>query len=341
MSSIFSRLFKYRPSGDRLSRENFFTEAFAGVLEKNDPLRIAFVKWLICEEVDYVDLETQGTIGDGGIPDIWIEARNMLNSTRHVVAMENKIESKEDPDQLRRYEEQLRRDEAADTRTLVSATLHGRSGFQCLPGEPQVVFRRIHWFQVADWMREWMISQSHGGDDLSAPFVCELELVLLMEDWNMAMSTNIDDLATATTYHTYVAAQFGQILDQVYAACNVPGTRGNQWSYKPLWYSSPWIDDQQNIYVKFGFDFRRSDAGWNVVNLRLPSAYFAVRGEHRPEIDNLANDWQQPPDGWDTDNLRVKQLDSLQVPGDPLHLQYLAFFDNARAELWRALGLVP
>ena len=117
--------------------------------------------------------------------------------------------------------------------------------------------------------------------------------------------------------------------------------RAHPWTYKPLWYSSPWIDDQQNIYVKFGFDFDRSDARWSVADLRLPSAYFAVRGEDRPEIDNLTTDWQQPPDGWHPDNLRVKRLNSLQVPGNPLHLQYLAFFENARAELWRTLGLVP
>lgn len=339
MSSIFKRLYKFRPSGERQFRENFFTEAFVGVLRKSDSLRVAYVKWLVCEDTDHVDIETQWTIDDGGIPDIWIEAQSILNGTRHVVAMENKIDAGVDSSQLRRYEEELRRDEAADTRTLVSATVYGRSGFQCSVEEPRVEFHQVHWFQVADWLRDWVDRQSGCRGDPNALFV--RELILLMEDWNMAINLNIDDLATATAYHTSVATQFVQILNLIYAACNVPGTRRNPWRYEPLWYSSPWIDDQHNFYVKFGFDFTRSDPSWTVSDLRLPSAYFAVRGEHRPEIDNLPIGWQPPPDGWHADNLRVKQLDSLQIPGEPLHLQYLAFFENARAELWQTVGLVP
>ena len=338
MSSIFSQLFRYRPSGGRLSREDFFTEAFAGVLKKNHPLRIAFVKWLICQEVDRVDVETQWSIGDGGRPDIRIEASYGLSGAHHVVAMENKIDSEEGPDQLRRYEKELRRYDAAATRTLVYATLHEQSDFQCSPEKPQVVFRQIHWFRVADWLRSWTANASKGTDNPNS-FVCEL--VSLMEEWNMAMNLNIDDLAAATVYQTSVAPQLRQILDDVWAAFNIPGTRGNQWSYNPLWYSSPWIDDENTIYVKFGFDFDRNDADWSVEDLRLPSAYVSVRGTHRHELDNLTNGWRQPPDGWHPDNLRVKHLNSLQLPGDPLHLQYLSFFESARAELWQAVGIAP
>ena len=339
MNSIFSRLFRYRPRPDRLPEEDFFTEAFVGVLKKSDLLQSEFVKWLIGQEVHEVDLETQKTFDGGGRVDVWIDARNCRSGARHVVAVENKIGAQEGPNQLQGYAAELQVFETAESRTLVYATRHERSEAQDFLDAPDVTLLQIHWFQVADWLREWMISQSYGGDDAGTCFAGEL--VLLMEDWNMAMNMNIDDLAAASTYHTSVAAQFEQILNQVYEACNVPGTRGNPWTYKPLWYSSPWIDDQQNIYVKFGFDFDRSDAGWSVADLRLPSAYFAVRGENRPEIDNLTIDWQQPPDGWHPDNLRVKQLDFLQVPGDPLHLQYLAFFEGARAELWRAVGLMP
>ncbi len=339
MNSIFSRLFSYRPRLDRLPEEDFFTEAFVGVLMKSKPLQFEFVEWLIGEEVHEVDLDTQKTFDGGGTVDVWIDARNRLSGARHVVAMENKIGAEEGPNQLQGYAVELQLIETAESRTLVYATRHQRSEAQGFLDTPDVEFLQIHWFQVADWLREWMINQSSREDDAGTCFVGDL--VLLMEDWNMAMNMNIDDLAAATTYHKSVAAQFEQILNQVYEACNVPGTRANPWTYKPLWYSSPRIDDQQNTYVKFGFDFDRNDAVWSVEDLRLPSAYFAVRGGHRPEIDNLTDDWQQPPDGWQADNLRVKQLDSLQVPGDPLHVQYLAFFEDARAELWQALGGVP
>lgn len=52
-------------------------------------------------------------------------------------------------------------------------------------------------------------------------------------------------------------------------------------SRRYLCYSSPWVDDEEDVYVEFGFEFYRNDASWNVAELRLPSAYFAVRGTHK------------------------------------------------------------
>ena len=113
--------------------------------------------------------------------------------------MENKIGAQEGPNQLQGYAAELQHFETAESRTLVYATRHERSEAQDFPDAPDVEFRQIHWFQVADWLREWINSQSYGGDDAGTCFAGEL--VLLMEDWNMAMNMNIDDLAAATTYH--------------------------------------------------------------------------------------------------------------------------------------------
>ena len=339
MSSIFTRLFKYRPSGDRLSREDFFTEAFAGVLKKSRQLQTEFVKWLIHQEDDEVDLKTQKTLDNGGRVDVWIDARNKRRGARHVVAMENKIKAEEGADQLQGYAAELQLLESANSRTVVYATLHERGGLQNLPDGPEVEFQQIHWFQVANWLREWETSPAHGGDDPSIPFA--RELVCLMEDWRMTLNLKIGDLAAATAYHGPAEDQLRQILSQIEAACVLPGATG-RWqrlhSQGYLSYTSPWIDDAQYTKVEFGFDFKRDDDGWSVRQLSLPSAYFAVWSTDQLELGDL-QDWQDASADWDANYLRVKQLTSLRIRGVSLHSEYLDFLEEARAELWRALDL--
>ena len=155
----------------------------------------------------------------------------------------------------------------------------------------------------------------------------------------MAINLNADLLATATIYHRTVGPQRVQILKETKEACELSGTRGNQWSHngEDLQYTSPWIDEQKNIYVEFGFDFDRDDADFSVPQLCLPSAYFAVRGTYRPELDNL-KDWGAAPEAWGDDYLRVKRLGRLLLLGTPLHHEYIGFFLTARAELWQVIS---
>ena len=57
MSSFFLRLFAYRPRDGRVPQEDFFTEAFAGVLQASVPLRVNFVGWLIPHFPSIVDIQ--------------------------------------------------------------------------------------------------------------------------------------------------------------------------------------------------------------------------------------------------------------------------------------------
>ena len=343
MSSFLSQIARYRPRADRFSREDFFTEAFAGVLRSSYSLRVAFVRWLTSHDVDAVSLETQKTVPGGDRLDVRIDARNERSGARHVVAMENKIGAPEGEDQLLRYALHLKHDEpSADTRTLVYATRHERTTFLPPANGPEVKFRPIHWFEVADWMRKWAAEPSHDAGDRGFVFVHEL-LLPLMEDWNMAMNLTPADLVVAAQYHTSVGAQLLQILDATKEACGLAGTRGNAWSYnqQELVYISPWVDDQKNLHVEFGFDFDRDDADWSGPQLSLPSAYFAAMGTDetaRPELERLRN-WGSAPTAWPDGYLRVKSLGSLHVQGNSLHGEYLRFFQTARDELWRVLGL--
>ena len=338
MDSIFSQLFTYRPSAERSPQEDFFTAALAGVLKASSSLRLEFVRCLTGQETDFVHIETQRTVPGGNRLDIWIEARTRHGAIRHVIAMENKLGAGEGESQLRRYEEHLKSDTTAHTRTLVYATLHERSTFQPSSSGIHVDFQPIHWFDVATWMRRWLAKRPSGVDDRSTVLVCEL--LQLMKDWEMAMNLNADHLAAATLYRRTVMKQFLQILDEIKSSCGLFGAKGNQWSHNRefLHYSSPWVDEREDIHVEFGFDFDRDDADFSVAHLCVPSAYFAVRGTHRRELDTL-DDWGPAPNSWgDDDYLRVKQIRDLRVRGDSLHSEYLGFFNTARDELWRAIG---
>ena len=106
MTSVFSRLFKYRPREKRLPEEDFFTEVLAGVLQKTPDVRTKFVEWLIghdgCEvEIKEADIDTQKSV-HGGRLDIYVGARS-ADGQRHVVGVENKISAKEGGRQIERY----------------------------------------------------------------------------------------------------------------------------------------------------------------------------------------------------------------------------------------------
>lgn len=332
-SSIFLRLFKYRPGDGRVSQEDFFTEALAGVLDASPFLRADFVRWLIgIDDVETARVYTQRSLAGGGRVDVWIEVRG--DGRRHLVAMENKIDAAVDVKQLRTYEKALRGETGAASRILVCAALKERVQFSC---GPPVAFKPVLWREVAGWLRGWL--REHPREPVGP---LARELLSLMENWNMAIDLTADDLVTATRYRRTVEREMLQILDEVYAECNIPQGQGN-WSFnrQHLIYTSRRFSKNMKAYSEFGFDFERDDAGWSVSSLGLPSAYFAVAGSQGAVLKRrlAALDWPAPPEEWGDSYLRAKQLESMVVSGDSLHMHYLEFFKTARAELWEALKL--
>ncbi len=341
MNNLFLRLFKYRPRDGRVPQEDFFTEALAGILHASLPLRVGFVNWLIApHQVSYVHIATQRVLSDSGRVDLWIEARSDRDKVRHVIAMENKISAPVDDVQLRCYESQLRREFTFSTRTLVCVTRHERPTFETSLCKPAVAFKPIRWHEVADWLRSWLSQQPSGLSELAVHLV--RELLLLMEEWRMAIHLTANDLAATTRHRTSVERHLLQLLDEVYAECVLPDGQGN-WSYSQryLTYTSPWVTNNLEAKAEFGFDFERDDADWSVPQTGLPSAYFAVVGTEGTDLTNSLKDldWAPAPEGWPDKYLRAKQLGSLNVTGTSLHPIYLEFFRAAREELWRALGI--
>ena len=118
MASLFKRLFLYRSTHRRRAWEDWLTESFAAVLDRDPRLGAAYAGHLIGRDVETADIETQRTF-DRARPDMWIDARDP-DGGRHVVMVEHKTGWEPAGNkQLRDYEKRLQRTTAAETKTLV------------------------------------------------------------------------------------------------------------------------------------------------------------------------------------------------------------------------------
>ncbi|MYH14289.1 MAG: hypothetical protein F4149_03835 [Gammaproteobacteria bacterium] len=333
--SLFGRLFRYRATEGKSPREDFLTEALAGLLENSLLLRVAFVKRFVDCDVETVSVETQKSAGSYGRLDLWLEVRE-CSGDRHVVVFENKIGAPEGDGQLQSYERYLREHhKQAKSRTLIYLTPYTPSDFQ--PDEKLVVFRNLWWYQVFDWMKGW--AQEPGAE--AGPVALVKELLALMEEWDLTNELNASDLAAAVAYRNRgVEQRMTSILREVEDTCKVKGKWGH---YDRGAYSqSSWTDDDEHTYLEFGYEFSREDENWSVSSLHLPSAFFAVKGDGVEQLSGLSSDsgWNDPPESWSRgDQAKVKRMDSLEIGGKSLHLAYLAFFKTALEEAEKALRI--
>ena len=332
MPGVFARLFQYRPRVDRSPREDFFTEALAGVLESEPTLCVEFMRRATNVATELVDVRvsTQETLGTGDRLDMLLDARDVTGQ-RHVVVLEHKIDASEGTNQLARYQCWLLAQPEC-TKTLAYVTRHDPSSFQ---PSPDVTFREIRWYEVFEWIDEWVdiqrTSKPHGT-------VLPTELLYLMEDWRMTLKLSAADLAAATLYKTGVEDCLNQILDEVSAHVTVEDRWPNRTAsvLGSLRRQSPWLNAEETVFLECGFDFGRQDDDWHVSRLALPSAFVAARGAGGDQFQwgALPATWIEPPTSLGlTEGLRVRQISSPTLHGRSLHSLYLGFFQDALQEI--------
>ena len=194
MSGIFDRIFRYRQREHSTPRENYFTETLVEVLKRHKPLGIAFVERLIRqnnverENIATVHMETQKNMsmrdGTRRQPDIWVEARDEADK-RHVVIIENKIDSYVYGQQLSDYADILEREQGAESKTLVCIAKHSVEPDildvirQDIENRENICFVPRKWFQVYRQLSQKRQLADGCAGDLGK------ELLILMEDWNM------------------------------------------------------------------------------------------------------------------------------------------------------------
>ena len=341
MPSLFASLFKYRASEKYPPKENFFTEALAGVLNTSDALGVAFVYWLIGREVKPVRVETQKDIAPFGQVDMWLKAKDDAGG-EYLIVLENKIDAQAGKNQLKNYENYLKEQVSTGSRTLVYLiylTRHNPSNFHRSDKEPVIEFQEYRWFEVYDWLEKWTPEHDRSTDRHPAPLVNEL--LALMEDWNMDMNLSANDLTAATTYKLTTHPRLIEILEAVKSKFG-NGRSESNWrrARTKLFYESPYLDERK-IYFAFGFDFEREDDVWSVSRLGFPSAYFGVWGQDVGQIDQhrLSDEWVTHPGYLDWgNNHRVRRLNLIEAHGASLRSVYLDFFLDALGEVQKAMN---
>ena len=359
MSGIFDQIFRYRQSEHSTPRENYFTETFVEVLERYEPLRIAFVALLLDrdnverENIETVHMETQKSfkiLGNTRIPDIWVQARDGAGK-RHILIIENKIDSDVIRQQLFDYADILERERGAKSRTLVCITKNSvepdflEAIRQDTLNRENVDFQPRKWFEVYR-----KLDQEHQPSDECVGDMGN-ELLRLMEDWNMNGTLSAAHLRAAVTcIGDGVGRRLRAILDDAWYESGIHDYLADQWAHNQWSYrydrarfKSPPINGYQ-VRLQYGFRYDRRDEYWDVDRLELPSPVVTVYPEPNVqrdlELPQRPENWETGPvEGWSKLGLWTRQPIPGNMPrlGEPLDEYYKNFFLVAFGELMNAL----
>lgn len=347
MPGIFSRIFKYRQSESRTQSEDYFTETFVAVLERCEPLRTAFVEWLIDPEnmerdnIKTVRIVTQKTFA-GRQPDIWVDVRDNADE-RHVAIVENKIDARQGENQLSNYAGILEHQRRVASRTLVYLTKHSEeTNYQ--PRE-NICFKHRRWFDVYRALANAQNIAAPGCGDLGG------ELLRLMEDWNMDGTLSAAYLRAGVIYiDANVEETLRNVQNEAWAESRIDDFLRDMWQPNRNWdyRSGPGAQISPPIMpygvrIKMAFRFDRHDADWDVNELELPSPAVTLSPAPYDEGDR---ELPQRPEGWTgavkgmaETNLWIRQPTQDQIPryGGSLYDYYKEFFLKAFCEIREAL----
>lgn len=327
-------MFKYRASADRTPREDYLTEGFAGVLEASAELRCGFFQFATGQEAANVAVSTQADAAEAGRLDLLLRGVDETEPA-HIAVLEHKIDAALGEDQLPRYEKWLL-DQPAATRTLVYVAPVGRPSGHVAADPNAVAFVETTWARVFEWLARSVAGRCGRAAVLSR------ELLAMVDEWGLTMTLSAHDLTVAAAYWTTVNKKLEHLLADVRQATGVGVERRRL--REPLRHQSAYINDEEDLWYYYGFDFGRATEEWDVARLGLPSAFFAICGVDegcgRFQWSLLPDGWIEPPDEWRwTSGIRVKELSGLPAGGESLDGEYLRFLMTALEELRELMGL--
>lgn len=155
IENLFGRLFRYRPSANRSPEEDFFTEAFAGTLERHPDVAKSVFKFLTQQQIDNVSINTQvpylcSQNGGSNRIDLQLIGQHQDNQ-RHILFVESKLSSGEGDEQLSRYSHTLA--ELSGYKSKMLCYLTKRSEPKVLEHDDGINFVQFRWSDVHKHLR--------------------------------------------------------------------------------------------------------------------------------------------------------------------------------------------
>ena len=174
ISNLFSSLFTYRELEQISPLENFTTEILCYLLENNHEVRKFFLRKCGFEEFEQAGsvINSQFGIKNGQI-DILIRGDN----NRYAIAIENKIDSGFQPNQIKKYKEFIN---GISSKGFVIALIKNEADFNTEIGIPD---RVIYWFEFSKFLK--VLSRKHENEILNEclSFLKEEEMAIDKVGW--------------------------------------------------------------------------------------------------------------------------------------------------------------
>lgn len=206
MDSIFNRLYSYRATEGRNPEEDFFTEVFAGVMEKTQGFFTTLLnKWindiqrgkgLNPIELSELKIKTQANYSssikpkESNRPDIVIRANERSAENKlYTIFIENKIGSTERNNQLKSYAQQLN-NLPTEGKVLIYITRYPEQKDSNDVTFENIIFVQKRWFEV---YRDAVNYRKHNSSQFEIVYLDEL--IKFMEEKKMALKLSLFDLA--------------------------------------------------------------------------------------------------------------------------------------------------
>lgn len=266
--NIFNRLLRYRPRENRSPEEDFFTEAFVGVLEHEPQILNALFHHLTEQHVESVEIRTQVAFlnldGATDRPDILLVGYTKEKAKQHCLLIESKLESGEGDKQLDRYKTVLRTKIVADTKTLAYITKYPDAKYtdqRELIEDGNILFRPLRWGDIYRFIRvESRKTQPRT--------MLINELLKFMEVLQMTTEIKLTDLVSGVVYAQAIH-RYWALLQKAWVSSGLKKlfdskTAGN-WVTTPIsegdvnWWSPPFKNSK--IQLTYGIHFNIGDPG--------------------------------------------------------------------------------
>ena len=346
--SIFGRLMAYRPRRNRTPKEDFFTEAFVSVLEREQNLLRYLFTELTGVGVEKAEIYSQmsfpSKLSEKNIerPDILIRAEDD-GGRSHYLLIESKIDSVQNEDQIKGYWEILL-DMNCKTKKLIYVTVHAEK-VDSPRNTEECRFEKKRWNDIYKILRT---AQDSG--------LCKstllLELMQFMREMNMAYEIKLSELTSIVQYPRFLQKAWSMLSasgEESGIMSILVSNKSDRWlsngvgGGKDIGYTKKsMIDD---ITICYGIWLDTSDPGdmkLVIDNKELPVGYVALYSwnkgpeklyeEYKDVLSELENKYWVRPSGSRNCIVR-KTLSNLIVKSDDIGPQFVEFFSEGLREL--------